>query len=121
MLKTLIAAFPAMLITAMSGPSANMQAVPTAPAPSVVESAPPAHWGAPGPFAIAFGSPADVDAYCRRSAPVAPGYVILACTRDDRRQVVMPNPCLYQHEYYAKLMCHEQAHLSRPGLPGWRH
>lgn len=120
MLKTLIAASVAMLTIAMSGPSAHIQAQASPPI-SAVEAPPIAHWGSPGAFIIAFGMPAEVDAFCRSGAPVPPGYVVLACTRDDRRQVVMPNPCLYQHEYYARLMCHEQAHLSRPGVPGWKH
>lgn len=121
MLKILLTASVVTLITAMSGPSANMQALPSAPSPMAVEQAPPTHWGAPGAFIIAFADPVEVDAYCRSSAYVPPGFIVLACTRDDRRQVVMPNPCLYQHEYYAKLLCHEQAHLTRPGLSGWRH
>jgi len=123
MLKTLAAASAVTLITAMSGPSTHMQAfpLPAAPDPLRIEGAPPQYWGEPGPFIIAFADPAVVDAYCTRGAPGPRGYVVLACTRDDVRQVAMPNPCLYQHEYYAKLLCHEQAHLSRPGLSGWRH
>jgi len=125
MLKQIAVAAAAMLTPVMSGPSASMQApdfpLPSAPPASIVQAAPPQYWGDPGAFLIAFGSPAEVDAYCTGGSRAPRNYVVLACTRDDRRQVVMPNPCLYQHEYFAKLMCHEQGHLSRPGLPGWRH
>lgn len=123
MLKQLALASAITLSAIMSGPSASMQAFPlhSAPAPSIVETAPPTHWDSPGAFRVAFGTPAQVDAYCTRGLPGARNFIVLACTNDGRREVVMPNPCLYQHEYFAKLMCHEQAHLSRPGLAGWRH
>ena len=125
MLKILCAATVAMLIPAMSGPSASMRPaefpLPSAPSATVVQAAPPEYWGDPGVFNISFGTPATVDARCTGPGLGPRNYIVLACTRDDRRHVVMPNPCLYQHEYYAKLLCHEQGHLSRPGLGGWRH
>ena len=114
MLKSLAAAAAAMLTTTMSGPSAYMQERPfplaSAPSPGIVETAPPAYWDPPGAFRMAFGSPAEVDFYCTRGDPRPRNFIVLACTNDELRQVVMPNPCLYQHEYFAKLMCHEQAH-----------
>lgn len=124
MLKQIALATAITLTATMSGPSANMTSdfpLASAPSPNVVDAAPPQYWDAPGPFLLAFGTPAEVDAYCTGGMPGPRNFIVLACTRDDLRQVVMPNPCLYQHEYYAKLMCHEQGHLSRPGLRGWRH
>lgn len=124
MLKLLLSATAAMLTATMSGPSAYTATefpLVSAPSPNIVETAPPQYWGSPGAFMLAFGTPAEVDAYCTGGDPRPRNFIVLACTRDDRRQVVMPNPCLYQHEYYAKLLCHEQGHLSRPGLAGWRH
>lgn len=123
MLKTLIAASAVTLITAMSGPSASMQErpfpFPSAPAAGVVQGAPPEYWSPPDrPVVMLFADPAEVNEACGTS----PGYVTLACTVDGRQPVtLMPNPCLYQHEYYAKLLCHELGHVSRRGLPGWRH
>lgn len=125
MLKYILAGSTLALFAFMSGPSDRMQGdfpLVSAPAPSIVDAAPPQYWSPPGAFVMAFGSPAEVDAYCMRGQPTGPrNFVVLACTHDGRREVAMPNPCLYQHEYYAKLLCHEQAHLSRPGLTGWRH
>ncbi|WP_374387101.1 hypothetical protein [Brevundimonas sp.] len=112
------------VLLAMAGPSAALGELPYYPAPSpdIVDAAPPEYWSPPdAPAVILFGSPAEVDTVCRTGATVPEGYVILACTSDTRRVMLMPNPCLYQHEYYAKLMCHEQAHLGRGGLSGWKH
>lgn len=124
MLKQVAVAFTAMLITPMSGPSALMTRdfpIASAPAAGIVQTAPPEYWDAPGAFLIAFGSPAEVDAFCTNGNPFPRDYIVLACTDDQNRRVAMPNPCLYQHEYYAKLLCHEQAHLTRGALRGWRH
>lgn len=113
------------LSLAMAGPSAALGdfPVPSAPDRTIVESAPPEFWDPPdAPFALIFGTPEQVDEVCAGNTPRwLRGYVVLACTRDDRRIVLMPNPCLYQHEYYAKLLCHEQAHLTRRDRPGWKH
>ena len=41
----------------------------------------------------------------------------LACTYVQSRQIIMPNPCVYSDtEFFARLMCHELAHLH-----GWKH
>lgn len=104
------------LFAALAGPSASQAPAPEA---RMVEAAPPQYWSPPdAPFVMMFGSPSNVNKAC--GAPSA-GHVILACTNPARRVVLMPNPCLYQHEYYARLMCHEQAHLPRRDAPGWTH
>lgn len=123
MLKQLALAAAITLTTTMSGPSASMQdgdfPLPSAPPASAVDGAPPQYWSPPNrPVAMLFGSPREVNDACGRT----PGYITLACTMDGRVPIsLMPNPCLYQHEYYAKLLCHELGHVSRPGLTGWRH
>ena len=105
------------LIAALAGPSA-MQ-LPSAPDPKIVEGAPPEYWDGPdAPFTMVVGSPAAVNIVC---GPPEPGRVILACTAPDHRVVVMPNPCLYHHEYYARLACHELAHLPRADGRRWEH
>lgn len=40
---------------------------------------------------------------------------ILACTNAKARVMLMPDPCLYD-DGYAKLLCHERAHIA-----GWEH
>lgn len=52
----------------------------------------------------------DVTKLCGRAKP---GFVILACAQGN--QIAMPNPCAYAaSERYARIMCHELAHVS-----GW--
>ncbi|MFC5373980.1 hypothetical protein ACFPIF_15560 [Brevundimonas faecalis] len=94
-----------------------------APSAALVERAPDSHLAAPdAPVVVMFADPVLVDQACRSAAaPVPAGYVIMACTRDDIRAQIMPNPCLFPDEFYASLQCHENAHLSRKGVPGWRH
>lgn len=122
MLKILLAATVATLIPVMSGPSASMSdefPLPSAPSASIVQPAPPEFWSPPDrPVLLMFGSPAVVNQVCGAT----PGYITLACTVDTAvPRTLMPNPCMYQHEYYAKLLCHEMGHVSRQGQPGWRH
>lgn len=40
----------------------------------------------------------------------------IACASPATNEVFVPNPCLYPHEAYASLLCHEMAHLK-----GWEH
>jgi hypothetical protein len=104
-------------IAALAGPSA----IPTqlAPDPAMVEPAPVEFWQPPDvPFTVILGSPAGVHAAC---GPAQPGRVILACTLPEQRLMLLPNPCLYQHEYYARLLCHEQAHVPRRNGRHWDH
>ena len=109
---------PALILAVvLAGPSAAQ--FPAAPDPKWVEVAPPEYWDPPdAPFVQLYADPAVVNEVCGLAPP---GRVILACTNPERRVILMPNPCLYQHEYYAKLACHEQAHLPRSNRPGWTH
>lgn len=45
-----------------------------------------------------------------------PGYHYLACTATDDSAIALPNACQpeYRGEQYAKIVCHEMAHLN-----GW--
>lgn len=105
------------LVAALAGPSAAQ--LPSAPDPRWVEGAPPEYWSPPdAPVLILFGDPLAVNEVC---GPPPPNRVILACTNPERRVILMPNPCLYQHEYYARLQCHENGHLPRRNRPGWTH
>lgn len=57
----------------------------------------------------------DVPAYCGKAPP---GLVIHACVRviDGLTITFLPNPCPWgNHEYIARLACHEMAHASH----GW--
>lgn len=115
MLKILLTASVVTLITAMSGPSATMQAWPTA---ADVEEPPVEYQGAPSqPFAVVIGTPYEVHQTCSALAgPPAPGYVLLACTVMPERVIVFPHCQPGQEEYCGKLWRHEVAHLN-----GWRH
>lgn len=70
-----------------------------------------------------FAHPADVDAVCKRVAGIPPDSprLILACTNTQASRILLPDPCLFD-DAYAKLLCHERAHLTRAdGSPGWVH
>lgn len=58
----------------------------------------------------------DVAGACEITAPE--GFVLMGCTRhfDGVAVIVLPNPCLFEGEVYARIACHERAHaLSWPG------
>lgn len=93
------------------------------PSATKVEPAPVDFWEAPdAPALVMYADPATVDAVCRQvSGTVPAGYVVMACTNPANRTMIMPNPCLYQDEYYARLACHENAHLPRKDGRRWAH
>lgn len=73
------------------------------------------------PARILFAPPEVVDAVCRRVGASDTPYQILACTNVATSTILMPDPCLYD-DGYARLACHERAHLRRAnGSPGWSH
>lgn len=78
---------------------------------------PPVEYQGPTPPAIIlFADPATVDSVCREAVRLkADPRQILACTNAERRVILMPDPCLYD-DSYAKLLCHERAHIA-----GWVH
>lgn len=93
------------------------------PSASRVEQAPPEFWGPPdAPALVMYADPVVVDAVCREASGAVPaGYVVMACTNPGNRTQIMPDPCLYQDEYYARLQCHENAHLPRKDGTRWVH
>jgi hypothetical protein len=44
------------------------------------------------------------------------GWVTRGCTKIKDRTIVMPNPCYYPKDYYARVLCHELGHIN-----GWQH
>lgn len=44
------------------------------------------------------------------------GWQTRACTFLDKNIILMPNPCNYPNDGYARLFCHELGHVN-----GWRH
>jgi len=40
-----------------------------------------------------------------------PNNIYYGCTVYKDNKIIMPNPCDYKHEYYAKLFCHEGLHI----------
>jgi hypothetical protein len=42
---------------------------------------------------------------------------VVACVNDIRGdKMILPNPCLFKTEHYARVACHELGHIN-----GWRH
>lgn len=79
-----------------------------------VQPAPPEYRGAAA-ARILFLEPEFVHPVCTEAgAASAPGRFVAACVVGEI--TVMPDPCAYPEDTYAKLMCHEKAHLL-----GWRH
>lgn len=64
-------------------------------------------------YAVVFFT-SNIEIYCGVNPD--PRLMTLACANSEKRAIAMPNPCRYTHEYYARIMCHEKAHIS-----GWRH
>lgn len=50
-----------------------------------------------------------------RAVPLLCGGPALACAMPARQTIVVPNPCLYPRDTYARILCHEKAHLA-----GWQ-
>lgn len=103
MFKALIAASGLMLVSPCERPPIEFQ-------------------GPASPAVFLFADPDTVDAVCREASGMAKDpRRILACTNAERRVILMPDPCLYD-DGFAKLACHEIAHLPRAdGSPGWVH
>lgn len=72
------------------------------------------------PAVVYFADPMTVHIVCAEaSGQSGVGYQILACTRQDKSIMLLPDPCLFEGEY-AALVCHERSHLMRAdGSPGW--
>lgn len=80
------------------------------------ERPPVQYQGDPGSFTVRLARPEDVDAECRAAGNQHIKNQILACVWVQKREVLMPQPCLYA-DNYAQLLCHEA-----PGhLTGWKH
>lgn len=87
------------------------------------ERPPVEYQGESVPARVLFAHPIVVDAVCKQAAgiPVDSPRIVLACTNPANNTILMPDPCLFD-DAYAKLVCHERAHLTRAdGSPGWSH
>lgn len=54
----------------------------------------------------------DIGRFCGESPD---GLITLACTKTHRelgKVVILPNPCAYGEEVFARLACHEKAHAA---------
>lgn len=67
---------------------------------------PPPQYQGIGTTNIVFSSDTDTD--CQQGNAVA-------CTMG--KVIIVPNPCLWSHEFYASLLCHENGHR----FGGWKH
>lgn len=69
------------------------------------------------PAIVLFADPQVVHQVCGELAGVDPYDLrkILACANPRNRTILLPSPCLYE-DGYAKLVCHEVAHLN-----AWKH
>ena len=82
--------------------------------------APPMEYRGPATAIVAFTTPEEVSRVCGKDDPPPPGLQIVACSWPGKFAegvVIMPDPCAWADtEYYAKIQCHENAHLR-----GWVH
>jgi hypothetical protein len=93
--------------------SLSLGAAPLAPNSTLINSGyPPVRYQGEAAAVVLFLD--DVSIACGKAAP---GYVILACASG--QTIAMPNPCKpeYYGQSYARLMCHEKAHLGADGWP----
>lgn len=74
------------------------------------------------PARVIFADPRAIDIVCRGAAGIPHSLgTVLACTNAGNSTILLPDPCLYE-DAYAKLVCHERAHLRRAdGSNGWSH
>lgn len=93
-------------------------AVPVTAAPNstyLTTVAPPQRFTGGAKVKVEFVSPDEANRICANQASGLPvcGRLFYACHRDGK--LIMPNPCGYpMSDPYAKLFCHEQAHVN-----GW--
>ena len=83
--------------------------------------APPMEFRGPATAVVKFTTPEEVSRVCGKGLPALPvGLRIVACswpTKFAEGAVLMPDPCAWADtEEYAKIQCHENAHLR-----GWVH
>lgn len=77
----------------------------------IFSGAPPERFMKNNEIEIQFESEEDVEHICRDGKPKVCGYKVLGCYKAGR--LVMPNPCKYLDQKYAKLLCHELAHVNK--------
>lgn len=76
----------------------------------------PAEYTGPAAAKILFLYPNGVESICLAAGvkPVPEGRTVVGCTQSG--VIVMPDPCLYRDDNYARLLCHEKSHVL-----GWEH
>jgi hypothetical protein len=105
-MKALILPFAAALAAAPTAP------VPFGPGTANWDGAPPLRFQGDASAVVSFQS--DVSGDCGKAPR---GLVILACEFSPAKGVpviVLPNPCKFQNDEYARIVCHEIGHRS-----GW--
>ncbi len=93
--------------------SLSLGAAPLAPNSSLINSGyPPVRYQGEAAAVVYFLD--DVSVACGKAEP---GYVRIACAT--KTEIAMPNPCKpeFYGERYARIMCHEKAHLGAIGWP----
>jgi hypothetical protein len=93
---------------------AAVSALAVAAGPSLFSAArPPARFTADATFVVEVRGQAQIDQRCQGLFGVPPaGMKTDACSIEGR--AIMPNPCAYPDESYARMLCHEMAHVN-----GW--
>ena len=118
--NNIVAAIGAALLTGlmlMAATSGDEQPVsPALSTPFASVEAAPVEYISPAAAKILFLYPDGVESICLDAGvkPVPEGRTIVACAQGD--VIVMPDPCLYRDDNYARLLCHEKAHIL-----GWEH
>jgi hypothetical protein len=69
---------------------------------------PPVRYMGAANAAVHFADPETVTQLCG-GAPE--GKLLIACATKSPPQMALPNPCLFLHEQFARIACHEKAHI----------
>ena len=101
----LVAGLAALSFAAPAIPEAT---VPPKPDPMINSGMPPVRFMGEAGAVVYFVN--DVPSICGQATPP---YVIIACASEEKRIIIMPNPChpRFAGQEYAKIMCHEKSHL----------
>jgi len=93
---------------------AAVSALAVAAGPSMFSAArPPERFTGEATFVVEIREQAQIDQRCQGLFGVPPvGMKTDACSIDGR--AIMPNPCAHPEENYARMLCHEMAHVN-----GW--
>lgn len=86
----------------------------TSPAPNSTlwsSASPPPRYHGNAVVVTGYVSPAMIGELCGKAPP---GMVMMACSGNDKDGnplIIIPNPCLFDDQSFARLLCHEKGHI----------